>query len=50
MMDKNPVIKKVTLPKKARDELRVESIRKTMAVEKPKVSLPRFSWDKDEAK
>jgi hypothetical protein len=50
MTEKKPQAKKQVLPKKVKDELRVENIRKTFSTEKPKVTLPRFSWDKEEAK
>ena len=50
MVDKKPNAKKRQLPKKVRDELRIENIRKTFSNEKPKVTLPKFSWDKEKAK
>lgn len=50
MVDKKPNAKKCQLPKKVRDELRIENIRKTFSKDKPKVTLPKFSWDKEKAK
>lgn len=50
MVDKKLNAKKRQLPKKVRDDLRIEKIRKTFSNEKPKVTLPKFSWDKEKAK